>query len=388
MAFCITVEGKVRRSKMSNCRIQVKEHTVFDGNKGWSHNGKVYRLAVGGNLSLAPNGDILCTWLSGTDTEPAVDNCVLMARSSDSGKTWSEPLVWIPAGDMAGAGGIMQYPTDDGRLIAHGAHWPSDQHYTVWHYFRMESGDSGYTWSSPEPVKFREADDVCLGVPIRLENGEYLFPASVFQKRDRILKGPVYKLAYAADEEEALAIPEESGCENGDKFATHLHGCCIFKADKSVRTFSEGGHVNNRPLGLLEPTVVKLKDGRLVMFMRAEWGGFLWRAESHDNGKTWSKAYQTDIPNPTSLPFILRLADGRIALLHNDCGGIVGKRANRDKLSLWISDDELNTWSIKAELITGGWYLSYPNAVILKDGSLVFGYDHNRREVRFVEVLI
>ncbi len=363
--------------------IQVRETVVFDGHAGWEHEGITYRLACGAIVAQAPNGDLLSCWLSGSNKEPSTDNNVLMARSKDGGKTWGEPQIIVPAGEMAGALTAL-YTTKQGALVALGAHWPSDKGYTVWHWFRMESHDSGYTWSEPEPFVLHGTHaSVCQG-PVRLKNGDDLFPGCLFDKREKPLVAPVKTLAQAKSEREALAMP--SGDEkSGGKFSKHLHGCCVFiDRDGDGRGFEEFGSINNRPLGLLEPTCIELKDGRIVMLMRAEWSGFLWRAESHDNGRTWSDAWQTDIPNPTSLTHLLRLPDGRIALIHNATGGVVGERAKRDPLSIWISDDEMESWSIKADVIHGG-QLAYPNGMIL-DGHLVFVYDRDRRQVRFVEV--
>ncbi|MBK7497298.1 MAG: exo-alpha-sialidase [Candidatus Omnitrophica bacterium] len=133
----------------------VTEHVVFDGLKGWEKDGLTYRLACGALLIQAPNGDLLCTWLSGTDNEPSTDNCVLIARSADKGTTWTEPDILIPAGEMAGAVTSL-HTTTDGRIILFGAHWPSREQYTVWHFFRQESRDSGHTWSPPVPVVLHE----------------------------------------------------------------------------------------------------------------------------------------------------------------------------------------------------------------------------------------
>ena len=184
----------------------------------------------------------------------------------------------------------------------------------------------------------------------------------------------------------AEGVPTQFG------FATHLFGLQIFiSSDAEGSDICEVGRIGNRPLGLLEPTWIQLKDGRIVILTRAELGGFLWRAESRNNGQTWTDAWQTDIPNPTSLASLVRLPDGRIALVHNANGGVVGEAAARDPMSVWISDDELDIWYIKADVIhaTPGpgfsGNLSYPVAQIL-DGKLTFGYDHNRRQMRFVEV--
>jgi hypothetical protein len=367
--------------------ITVKETVVFDGNKGWERNGVTYRLACGARVAETPNGDLLCWWLSGSDNEPSTDNNVLFARSTDKGKTWSDPEILIPAGKDAGALSMM-HVTPDGKIIALGAHWPSELQYTVWRYFRMESTDNGHTWTAPESFKIRDEENIMIERPIRLQNGEYFLATSFFEKRPKPLLGSTKELAYAKNEEEALAIaPDATPGAKPDKFKTHLHGCsCVVTTDPELRDLHERGGVRNRPLGLLESTCVQLKDGRVVMLMRAENGGYLWRTESSDNGTTWKDAWRTDIPNPTSLAALIRLPDGKIALIHNATGGVIGQGAKRDPLSIWLSNDEMETWSVKADVITGG-QLAYPCPIIL-DGKLAFSYDRNRRESRFVEVTL
>jgi hypothetical protein len=382
--FVIFFLQTIGAAQQTDPGITVKEYTIFDGDKGWEHEGVLYRLACGAAIKQAPNGDLLSWWLSGSGGEPATDNNVLMARSTDKGKIWSEPEILVRAGEMAGAVTSL-YPTHDGRIIAFGAHWPSEKSYTVWHYFRMESKDNGHTWGTPERLSVHN-NNLAFGSPIKLANGERLFAASFFDKRPKPLVAPVSALVHAKTEAEALAMPAGDGNRHDTKFSTHRHGCSVLiSPDENGRKFTEYGYIANRPLGLLEPSCIQLKDGRIVMFMRAEMAGYLWRSESADNGRTWSKAWQTDIPNPTSALHILRLPDDRIALLHNACGE-VGKMIQRDPLSLWISDDELESWSIKADLLKGGW-LAYPCGMIL-EGKLVFTYDRNRRQSQFVEVEI
>lgn len=366
-------------------RIQVRETVVFDGNQGWECDGVTYRLACGACVAHMPNGDLLCWWLSGSDNEPATDNNVLASRSRDKGASWSEPYVLVAAEQHAGALTVM-HVTPQAKVVAFGAAWPSEFHYTVWHYFRMESTDSGLTWSAREPLKIREAGNIMVGRPILLRNGEYLLPTSFFEKRPVPLTGSIAATAEAKTEEEALALPPDPAeAAKSNKFLTHLHGCsALTTADPELRGLVEHSGIRNRPLGLLESTAVQLKDGRIVMLMRAEYGGFLWRTESSDNGRTWTDAWQTDIPNPTSLPALIRLPDGRIALIHNAVGGVVGRNAIRDPMSIWLSNDEMASWYIKEDVITGG-SLAYPCPLIVED-KLVFTYDRNRREARFVEV--
>ena len=361
--------------------ISVREHVVFDGHTGWEYGGVVHRLACGPIVGEAPDGTLITCWLSGSDKEPSTDNCVLMARSSDRGHTWSEPSVFIPAGDEASAATVIF--NHDGKLVIFAAHWPVDQDYTQWHYLRMESTDSGLTWGEPEPFEVF-GSHASMDNSLVLPGGERLFPGQFFDKRPQPLVGPIEKLVYAKTEEKAQAVPEGEG-KKGGKFSTHRHGCCTFiSEDGSGRDLKMHGYIGNRPMGLLESTCVLLKDGRMVMLMRAEWGGFLWRAESEDGGRTWSDGWQTDIPNPTTKANLVRLPDGRIALIHNATGGVPGRFDKRDPLSIWISDDELESFCIKEDVITGG-QLAYPCGIIVDD-RLVFVYDHNRRQIRFVEV--
>ena len=55
-------------------------------------------------------------------------------------------------------------------------------------------------------------------------------------------------------------------------------------------------------------------------------------------------------------------------------------------MSIWISDDETESWSIREDVLHGG-MLAYPNGMVL-DGKLVFAYDRDRRQAWFVEVEI
>lgn len=367
---------------------RVTQRVVFNG---W----REFKLACGAQLAEAPNGDLLCWWLSGGDAEPARDNCVLMTRSTDKGKTWSEPVVWMPAEEDASAVGTVM-STPDGRLFALGAYWPSEKQYTIWKYFRMESSDNGKTWTEPKPFKLRPQENVALGRVIQLPNGEYLVPASFFEERPEPLRASIADLVRAASEQEALSMPAAEGTPAW-KFGTHLHGCSVFVTrDPELRDMIEYGHVANRPLGLLEPTCVQLKDGRVVMLMRAEYGGRLWRADSTDNGRTWTEAWETDIPNPSALSCLIRLPDGRIALFHNPVGQ-KGACGPRSPLSIWISDDEMGSWADKQDLVAtrdnprpAGWapgldVLAYPCALLV-DGQLVCVYDRNRRQTMFLEL--
>jgi predicted neuraminidase len=366
--------------------INISEYTVFDGNKGWDCNGITYKLACAALVVDCPNGDLLCGWLSGSAKEPATDNCFLISRSKDGGKTWLPPQILIPSGEMAGIVTNIHKTTDG--IIAFGAYWPAEKEYTEWHYFKIESADNGQTWSAPARFDLHNKNGFIGPGPISLPDGKFLYVGGFFDKRQKPITASVKEIAFAKNEEQAQSMKSFDPNDKAsapEKFGRYLHGCCAYIADNnSSINFSEHGYIANRPLGLLEPTAIMLKDGTIAMLMRAEWGGFLWRSDSKDKGKTWSIAYQTDIPNPSSLTYLIRLPDGRIGLIHNPSGGKIGQRGPRNPMSLWISNDEMKTWKVKKDLLTDG-KLAYPCGLIYID-KLVFVYDKNRREVKFVQV--
>lgn len=375
---------EVQGQAVSSTQVGVTETIVFDGNAGWTHEGETYRLACAVNLVEASNGDLLVTWLSGSDKEPAPDNCVLMARSADGGATWSQPKVFLLAGEHA-AHVTNLYRDEDGLLVALGAYWPAEDEYTTWYYFRMHSEDNGHTWTSPEPFTLL-GNRASLGRRIRLDDGRWLFPGTFFQKRETPLHGSIKTIVMAGDESQAQALSETIAEPNTNKFSRFIHGSMAFTpVDESADQFVPLGRIDNRPMGLIEPSAVQLDDHSLVMLMRAEWGGYLWESRSEDRGTTWTPAQPTDIPNPSSMAQLLRLRDGRVAMFLNPTGGKVGGRGPRDPLAMWISADQMQTWSQKSVIASGG-RCAYPHAIQATDGRVLVAYDRDRRGVRLLSI--
>ncbi len=375
---------------MSN-KIKIKEYTVFDGNKGWEKDGKIFKLACGPTMTEAPNGDIICTWLTGSDHEPADDNCAVTKRSSDGGKNWYDTQLILPPADENGSAWILN---NGEKLVAFCARWPRKDNYTVWNFFRMESNDSGKTWVGNQPFDLVKGDGMSAsyGQMIRTSWGENLFCGTTFRKREQMPLCGRERFAAAQSEEQAFAMYPKTDKEKSiHKFGSHLHGVAVFKTNDDYSEFELLGGVENRPAGLLEPTIIELKDERLVMLIRAEWDGWLWRSESTDRGRTWSPAYRTDIPNPGTLPHMIRIPDGRIVLFHNAMGGETGRTyqvRERRCLSVWVSRDELESFYIKEDVLADSGYYSYPFGMVRSDGSIAMTYDFNRREIKFCELEI
>ncbi len=137
-----------------------------------------------------------------------------------------------------------------------------------------------------------------------------------------------------------------------------------------------------------EPNTVELSDGTLVMFLRWDGSGCLWRSESTDRGRTWSEAVRTEIPNPGTKFRLFRLRDGRIVLVHNPNNATShpnSKRqaaCHRNPLALWVSEDDMKTWSYKRTLTDFPGMLAYPDGVVDEQEEYVhFAFDYNRHDV-------
>jgi predicted neuraminidase len=94
---------------------------------------------------------------------------------------------------------------------------------------------------------------------------------------------------------------------------------------------------------------------------------------SNDNGETWSAAIKTEIPNTASVELCV-LKDGKWAFLGNDVDD------GRYKLSLYLSDDEGESWKWKfsiedEEKGKGGF--SYPSLIQTPDGTLHMTYSYH-----------
>ena len=67
---------------------------------------------------------------------------------------------------------------------------------------------------------------------------------------------------------------------------------------------------------MTEGTIVQLADGRLLQYVRTNWGQ-LWRALSTDGGRHWHPYGPSGIPASSTPALLKRLLSGRIVLLWN-----------------------------------------------------------------------
>mgnify|MGYP001159616623 FL=1 len=131
--------------------------------------------------------------------------------------------------------------------------------------------------------------------------------------------------------------------------------------------------------GCLEPALTQLLDGRWLCYMRynlQDWphgvsGGFIWRSESLDGGRTFSKPVLTNLRNPHSGIDVAVGKSGRLLILYNDSHQL------RTPLTLGISEDEGITFSTR-DIETGVGEFSYPKLHQTNDGIWRAMYTYQR----------
>lgn len=267
----------------------------------------------------------------------AIDGNVLRT-STDGGKTWSEPGAPITPGMDFNYVGHTAQPlrTRDGALV----------------FLFLDFTGYKFSWNDqlgvPNPECLLE-----LWAIRSLDNGQ------TWTDKQRLLGG------YNAD---FMGFIQTSA---GRLVATVEHldpvfgrwMVCSFVSDDEGQTWKQGnwidlgGHGHHD--GAVEPTVVELKDGRLMMLIRTSLDRF-WRAYSDDGGRYWRTIEPTNIDASSAPSWLLHLKSGRLALVWNRVKAegattapkhAAGQASEslvswfREELSIAFSEDDGTTWT-------------------------------------------
>lgn len=343
----------------------VKNEEIWPGPKGypWADTGMRLWTREGLLRSTGKNR-LVATWTTGGFSEPADGNFTMIATSDDNGRNWHDA-------------GRFQHPhhglfttelftPSEGELHAFIETYRFGEWMTGHRNYRSISVDHGKTWSTPHSIP-GGVDNVWVNRGIVLSSGRWVFPVSwpehcgeewgypsngrspqecrVGNRRDRHLELPA-----GADSNHVY----QAGCEWAHR--NHRYCCGVLLSDDRGKSFRRCGYLKSDDTPhLIEPRIVELGNGHIVMLLRSMDETWLWRSESTDGGEHWSPAMRSDIPNPSAKVNILRARDGRVFLIHNPTGGACKSGAfamnARNPLSLWVSDDGMKNWSAKFDLV-------------------------------------
>lgn len=154
------------------------------------------------------------------------------------------------------------------------------------------------------------------------------------------------------------------------------------EADSALLTDDAKQH----PIMCIQPSILKLADGRLKVLMRTH-NGYLATSYSSDGGDSWSKVTITDIPNNQSGTDAVTLKDGRHVLIYNNFSTLpLTKKGPRTPLCVAISNDGEHFSPFATLEDSPVDQYSYPAIIQGHDGNLHAVYTWRRLRVAYKEI--
>lgn len=302
-----------------------------------------------------PDGRVM---LWGTD-KPSEAYVATAVFSKDNGATWSEvvTLFEFPVREEASWSNGASLVDDKGYIHLFGLEYYrfcdkglSDRSVAkspLWH---ARSRDGGKTWDPVQNVPFGYGYTGSSNNAFQTRSGRIFAPLSALSNRK--IGAWVSLCPYSDDNGATWRLPRQ---------------------EIAINT----GATDWYESGAVEPVGIQLNDGRLWLLPRSQ-DGFQWESFSSDDGITWTPARHTRFVSNQSAMAVLRLRDGRLLLLWNNCGAeglapIKWANAERSVLAAAISNDEGTTWNGYREVgrVTTNAQVSYPYADQMPDGRVI-----------------
>ena len=248
-----------------------------------------------------------------------------------------------------------------------------------WTGWLTKSKDGGRTWSKKEPLGMATVPDgspsgkqVALLGPIKnkpeLIDGRLLCPSSTenngwrFHMEILDLSDGRWKKGTPVKDLDWKYVPVES--------------------TEAIKTDDNKLH----PIDCIQPSILKLKDGRLQVLMRTH-NAHLATSFSSDKGETWTPVTLLDIENNQSGTDAVTLADGRHALIYNNFETLpMTPKGVRTPVSIALSDDGTH-WQHALTLEDSPIdQYSYPAIIQGKDGTLHCVYTWRRQRISYKQI--
>ena len=240
-----------------------------------------------------------------------------------------------------------------------------------WTGWLSKSKDGGKTWSDKEPLPFDPEGRAFLG-PIKnkpeLIDGRLLCGSSTegngwrFHIEILDLSDGLWKKGKAIKDLNWKYVPVES--------------------TEAIKTDDNQQH----PIDCIQPSILKLKDGRLQVLMRTH-NARLATSFSSDNGDTWTPVTLSEVENNQSGTDAVTLKDGRHALIYNNFETLpLTKKGVRTPVSIALSDDGAH-WhhALTLEDSPIDQY-SYPSIIQGRDGKLHAVYTWRRLRIAYKQI--
>lgn len=295
------------------------------------------------SITELASGDLYLAFYGGTG-EYGEDTKDYGARLVKGASVWTTPEV-IADTPWTSEGNPVVWQAPDGLVWLFYVVRSGD----TWSTSRIKakiSTDGAKTWSDSMMLTYEEGTMV-RGAPIVLESGDYLLPIYHETGHDREIVG-------------------------ADTMSFFL------RFNPVSKTWAESSRISS-VRGNLQPAVAQLAPDHLVAYCRRGGGyepdetGYIVRAESFDEGRSWSEGKDTEFPNPNAAVDLLKLQNGHLLLVYND------SMNDRTPLTVAISTDNDQSYAFRKVIVQGPGPYAYPYAIQTSDGKVHIIFTSNNR---------
>lgn len=287
-------------------------------------------------------GKYMAAWFAGEhENHPKV--CIWV--STKTKENWSKPVKvadGIYEGTQYACWNPVLFKNPSGKLFLF---YKVGINPREWWGMMKTSLDEGKTWSAPT----RLPNDILGPIKnksIQLKNGDILHPSSTESVDSKVWHTHVE--ISDANGENWQKIPIECG-----------------------------------EYGVIQPSVLIHKDGRLQMLLRSRQNKII-QSWSSDNGKTWGELTPINLPNPNSGIDAVTLKDGSFLLVYNPLPSGKEWSNGRNVLKLAHSTDGINWTDIYTLENQAKGEFSYPAIIQSSDGLVNITYTFDRKLIKNV----
>jgi predicted neuraminidase len=341
---------------------------IFPANSKHNHASCVVQLKDGG---------LLAAWYSGSGERTADDVVIEGSRLAQGKKAWGPKFLMADTPEYPDCNPAL-LAAPDGSLWLF---WPTilDHRWegALLKYSRSEHPEGStpaVKWSRSgvlhiTPRKFASEMKAAIESLSTAEKTKY---ARMLDRVERLASDELYQRLGWMPRVHALVLP--SGRWLLPLYSDTFDASIMAISDDRGNTWT-----TSRPLigfGNIQPSLVRMNDGKLVAFMRDNGPHHRIRlSTSRDDGISWSPVVDSLFPNPGAGIEAIRLASGRWALTYNDLP------RGRNSLAVSVSDDEGASWKWTRHIERcepGKGQFHYPSILQASDGSIHVTYTSSR----------